>query len=57
MRVFTFWHGRLTGEPLAWADYRPGGLWVVVNGRALALTWGEGCGSPWGRAAQKPKAG
>lgn len=56
MRVFTFWHGRFTGEPWAWAEYRPGSLWFVVNGRAVALTWGEGRDSPWGRDKTKPSA-
>lgn len=55
MRVFTFWHGRFTGEPWAWVDYRPGSLWVVVNGRAVALTWGVGRDSPWGRAKDTSK--
>lgn len=56
MRLHTFFNGRLTGEPLAWSDLRPGSLWVVVNGRVLALCWGAGRQSPWGRQKGKPSA-
>lgn len=58
MQLFTFWHGRFAGEPWAWAEYQPGSVWVVTNGRAFVLTWGEGRESPWGRAASgaKPSA-
>jgi hypothetical protein len=56
MRLHMFFHGRFKDEPLAWADSRPGSIWVVVNGRVLAVTWGEGRESPWGRPKAKPSA-
>lgn len=41
MRLYAFYHGRFGGERLAWIDRQPGSLWIVVNGYAVAMCWGN----------------
>lgn len=39
MNIDAFYQRRLTNQPLAWLDYQPCHLWIVVLGLELHLDW------------------